>query len=284
MIQRERLVLIGHPVSLSLSPVMQNAALEAFGSDLRYEALDVLPENLDSTLADLSHQRCGGNFTMPHKKAAMHSMRVCSDAAQHAGAVNTFWGDGYGALDADNTDVAGFDAAVLELMGEIPSNARVAILGAGGGAAAAITAIDAWPGASVSVHARDLARAMAMRMRHSVVVRVCSMRDPSLGDADMVVNATPIGMGTDELPVELERLAPHAVVLDLVYGKNETAFVRMARERGHASADGLRMLLHQGARAFELWFQETPDKAVMWKAILEATGRDTDQSEARSDL
>jgi shikimate dehydrogenase len=271
--ERERLVLIGHPVSQSLSPVMHNAALAARGMKIRYEALDVPPEELEATLAALSRVPCAGNITIPHKKTAMRLMRVSSDAATHAGAVNTFWGDGYGALDADNTDVGGFDDAMRELVGETPSNVRVAVLGSGGAAGAAITAIDAWPGASVSVHARDLARAMSMRMRHSVVVRACSMIDPCLGDADIVVNATPVGMGTDDLPVELSRLAPGAVVVDLVYGAGETAFVRAARDRGHTAVDGLRMLLFQGVRAFELWFHEQPDAEVMWKALLEVTGR-----------
>lgn len=273
MIERERLVLIGHPVSQSLSPVMHNAALEARGSALRYEALDILAEDLDSTLAELSRTNCGGNITIPHKKAAMHSMRVASDVAHNVGAVNTFWGDGYGALDADNTDVAGFEGAVRDLLGEIPSDLRVAVLGAGGSAAAAITAIDRWTGATASVHARDLARAVSMRMRHNVVVRACSMRDPCLSDADLVVNATPIGMGTDELPVEVDRIRPGAAVLDLVYGRTETNFVRTAREAGHPASDGLRMLLHQGVAAFTLWFHDAPDQAVMWSALLSATGR-----------
>jgi shikimate dehydrogenase len=252
---------------------MHNAALEAKGFDVRYEALDVAPENLDAALAELSRTKCGGNFTVPHKKAAMHSMRVVSDLAQQVGAVNTFWGDGYGALDADNTDVAGFEGAVIDLLGEIPSNVRIAVLGAGGSAAAALTAIDTWPGATASVHARDLARAMSMRMRHNAVVRVCSMRDPCLADADLVINATPIGMGTDEVPVELERMRPGAVVLDLVYGRGETSFVLASRDAGHNAADGLRMLLHQGVAAFRLWFHEDPDTAVMWNALLSATGR-----------
>lgn len=273
MIERERLVLIGHPVSQSLSPVMHNAALEAKNSSLRYEALDIAPDELDATLASLSRQKCAGNFTVPHKKAAMHSMRVISDLAHRVGAVNTFWGDGYGALDADNTDVAGFEGAVKDLLGEIPSNVRVAVIGAGGSAAAVLTALDNWPGVTASVHARDLARAMAMRMRHNVVVRACSMRDPCMSDADLVVNATPIGMGTDEMPVEIERLRPGAAVLDLVYGSRETALVRGAREAGHAASDGLRMLLHQGVHAFTLWFHDEPDSAVMWSALLSATGR-----------
>jgi shikimate dehydrogenase len=273
MIVRERLVLIGHPVSQSLSPVMHNAALKAKGMDLRYETLDVLPDNLDATLASLARTKCGGNVTIPHKKAAMHSLRVVSDVAQKVGAVNTFWGDGLGALDGDNTDVPGFNGAVLDLLGEIPSGIRVALLGTGGAAAAAATAMDEWSEVTVSVHARDLARAMSMRMRHSNVVRACSMRDPCLADADLVVNATTVGMGSDDTPVEIGMLRPTAAVLDLVYGPNETAFVRGARAGGHKAADGLRMLFHQGAAAFRLWFGEDPDSAVMWSALLQETGR-----------
>jgi|SRR5687768_1616939 len=273
MIQRERLVLIGHPVAQSLSPVMHNAALEAAGLALRYEAIDVEAERVGEVLAQLATQNCAGNVTFPHKKAAMNAMASHSEIAHRAGAVNTFWSDGAGSLEGDNTDVAGFDAAVVEMLGGMPEGVRVAVLGAGGAAGAVLTAIDAWPGATASVHARDLARAVAMRMRHSVVVRACSMRDPCLADADLVVNATPIGMGTDDMPEELERLAPHAVVFDLVYGRDETAFVREARARGHTASDGLRMLLHQGVAAFERWFAAPPDQAVMWSALLEATGR-----------
>jgi shikimate dehydrogenase len=114
---------------------------------------------------------------------------------------------------------------------------------------------------------------MSMRMRHNVVVRACSMRDPCLADADLVINATPIGMGTEELPVEVERIRPGAAVLDLVYGADETGFVRAARDAGHPASDGLRMLLHQGAAAFALWFHEDADQDVMWSALLAATGR-----------
>ncbi|MDO8502954.1 MAG: shikimate dehydrogenase [Gemmatimonadaceae bacterium] len=273
MIARERLVLIGHPVSHSLSPVMQNAALKAMGLPLRYEALDVPPEQLVIVLAELSRCSCAGNITAPHKKSAMQAIAGCSELARRAGAVNTFWSDGGGTLEGDNTDVAGFDAAVIELLGGMPDGARVAVLGAGGAAGAVLTAVDAWPGATATVHARDLARAMAMRMRHSAVVRACSMRDPCLAEADLVVNATPIGMGTDEMPEDLERLAPHAVVFDLVYGPRETAWVRAARAMGHTASDGLRMLLHQGVASFERWFATPPDAEVMWKALLEATGR-----------
>lgn len=274
MISPERLVLIGHPVSHSLSPVMYDAALAAAGRDMRYEALDVVPENLEQALAELARQNCAGNFTIPHKKAALRLMRECSALARQAGAVNTFRRDEAGGFVGDNTDVAGFNEMVLEALSEIPEGARVAVLGAGGAATAVLTALGMWSGATASVHARDLARATAMRMRHSVVTRACSMRDPCLADADIVVNATPIGLnGSDEHPAELERLTPHAVVFDLVYGSRETAWVREARARGHRAFDGLSMLLHQGVAAFEFWFGEPPDRAVMWEALLKATGR-----------
>jgi shikimate dehydrogenase len=80
-------------------------------------------------------------------------------------------------------------------------------------------------------------------------------------------------MGTDELPVELERLRQSAAVLDMVYSSNETSFVRAARDQGHRASDGLRMLLHQGVAAFRLWFHDDPDQDVMWNALLAATGR-----------
>lgn len=273
MIDRERLVLIGHPVAQSLSPLMHNAALDAAGLNVRYETIDVLPEDIENVLARISRTTTAGNVTVPHKKRAMTAMSAVTEIARRAGAVNTFWSDGNGFIEGDNTDVPGFDAAITEVLGGMPDGVRVAVLGAGGAAGAVLTAIDSWPGASASVHSRDLARAVAMRMRHSVVVRACSMRDPCLADADIVVNATPVGMGTAEMPEDLDRLAPNATVFDLVYGHDETAWVRAARARGHVASDGLRMLLHQGVAAFERWFAVSPDQAVMWNALLEATGR-----------
>jgi shikimate dehydrogenase len=269
----ERLVLIGHPVSHSLSPVMHNAALAASGRTLRYETIDIGAEDLERELRALIAQKTGGNVTIPHKVRAFELMDACTEQAIKCGAVNTFWSDDYGRTCGHNTDVEGFDALVTELVGEIPENVRVAVLGSGGASAAVLTAVDKWPGASATVHARDLARAAVARMRHSVVVRAASMRDPLIGEADIVVNATPIGMSGNEHPVDLDRLAPRAIVIDLVYAPNETSWVREARSRGHKATDGLAMLLHQGAAAFKCWFNEEPDQSAMKAALAEATGR-----------
>jgi len=264
MIGRGRVALIGHPVSHSLSPAMQNAALDAAGIALRYEALDVEPSGLASALAAMREVNGAGNLTIPHKIKGMALMQKLTPTALRAGAVNTFWVDAEGELAGDNTDVLAFTELVLETLGEIPTGARVAVLGAGGAAAAVVTALETWPGASATVHARDLSRAVAVRMRHSVVVRACSMRDPCLADATIVVNATPLGLAAaDPLPVELDRLHPGAVVFDLVYGRGGTRLVREAHERGHAASDGLVMLLHQGAAAFHRMFGIDPDVSVM---------------------
>lgn len=252
---------------------MQNAALAASGRSIRYETMDVTIEAFEATLRDFVAHGGAGNVTIPHKQHAFQCMDACTEPANKCGAVNTFWRDDYGRMCGHNTDVDGFTKMMTEFLGKIPENARVAVLGSGGAASAILTAIADWPGATATVHGRDLARATATRMRHSVVVRAGSMRDPVIGEADIVVNATPVGMSSDEQPVEIDRVAPNAIIVDLVYAPQETPWVREARAHGHRAIDGLSMLLHQGVAAFECWFGEEPDQSVMKKALLEAAGR-----------
>ncbi len=135
MIERSRLVLLGHPVAQSLSPVMHNAALQAAGLTVKYEAIDVAPENFAALLAELAQENAAGNVTFPHKKAAMNAMNSYSEVAHKAGGANTFWSDGNGLPEGDNTDVAGFVAA-LAVDGFNPAHADAVVLGAGGSARA----------------------------------------------------------------------------------------------------------------------------------------------------
>lgn len=274
MIPPSGVVLIGHPVSHSLSPLMHAAALRAAGMTLEYRAVDVGSEDIDAAFAEFRNGNIAGNITVPHKKAALKRMQKLTPIAKRAGAINTFWVDADGDLAGDNTDVAGFNELIYETCDGFPANARVAVLGAGGGAAAVVTALEKWEGATATVHARDLSQASVMQTRHSVVTRACSMRDPCLSEATIVVNATPVGIGDrNELPVEVEGIGKDAIVIDLNYGRTETAFVRAARARGHTASDGLRMLLFQGAAAFHRWFGIDADTDVMWEALLEGTGR-----------
>lgn len=273
MTRRDRLVLLGHPVSHSLSPVMHDAALAAAGIPLRYEALDVAPSELRATLSALRGSMSAGNITIPHKVRAMEWMDECSVLARRVGAVNTFWREQDGRLTGDNTDVEGFDGFVTGFIGTQPPSTRVAVIGAGGAAAAVLAALVEWPKATATVHSRNPESARKLCARFFDVAEPASMSDDRLSDADIVVNATPVGLAGDAHPVALDTLRPDAVVLDLVYRREETSWVREARARGHRASDGLPMLLHQGVAAFERWFGVRPDAAPMWRALTLAAGR-----------
>lgn len=263
------LVLLGHPVAHSLSPRMQRAALRAAGIEATYVARDVLPGALATTVAELRTQKHAGNVTIPHKQAMAALCDRLTPAARAAGAVNTFWMDD-GALMGDNTDIAGFDAAARALLdarhcdqGEL---LRVALIGAGGAAAAVAIATQHWRNVQLTVWTRraDAAAAFTQRFAHA---RASESLLDAASDADLVVNATPVGLDDDALPLPVEMLAADAAVLDLVYRPAETAFVRAARARGHRASDGMAMLVEQGAAAFARWFGIEPDRSVMWEAL-----------------
>jgi len=250
---------------------MHNAALESAGIDLYYEALDVIPYDLQAVIYGLARQRAAGNVTVPHKQAAMKMMKSVSPVAKRVNAINTFCVADNGELHGDNTDVTGFNAFAKSVLVKIPGSARVAVLGAGGGAAGVLAAIEEWNHATVKIFARrlDAARELAERFKNIAGVGMLPLDRPL--DCDIVVNATTIGLYDDQLPVPIDALPESAVVLDLVYKPGETEWVRAARAAGRTAADGLAMLVEQGAASFEIWFGRPPDRRAMWKAVKEAS-------------
>ena len=268
-----RLVLLGHPVAHSLSPVMQNAALAAAGIPLRYELLDVLPGALDATFASLASEQAAGNVTIPHKEDAVSLMKSVSRLAVRIGAINTFHTTVEGNLAGDNTDSIGFGAFVRATLGQEPRGAHFAIIGAGGAAAAVLATIERWTGCSAGIYSRSRARADRLVARFPDVARIETLSEDAPVRGEIVINATPIGLESDDVPVSLEQLDRGAAVLDLAYTPGETAWVRLARAEGRIASDGLPMLLEQGAAAFEIWFGVPPDRDVMWAALKTATGR-----------
>ena len=261
-----RLVLLGHPVRQSLSPALQNAALRSAGIPLVYEALDVAPAALAATLDALVRQGAAGNVTVPHKVAVARACNRLGALAERTGAVNVFRADESGVLVGDNTDVGGFDAAVRSLLGRAPARLRVAVVGAGGSAAAVLAAVERWPGARADVWSRTPERAVALAERFAGIASAAASRDDAVRQADLVVHATPVGMADDAVPFDPARLRGDAALVDLVYRRGETALVRAARSRGLLACDGLPMLVEQGALAFELWFGFAPDREAMWSA------------------
>lgn len=263
-----RLVLLGSPVAHSLSPLFQNAALAAACIPVQYETLDVSEADLARTLRALVTEGAAGNVTIPHKERVAALCDVLTPIARRLGAVNTWW-TGDGALHGDNTDVGGFDDAVVSLLGDIPSRCTVAVLGAGGSARAVIAAISAWPDASVAIWARTASRAdVLVPLGPTGRTSVEEFMARALYGADLVVNTTPIGMTDDQVPVNPGVLRAGAACLDLVYRRSgPTSFVQLARAQGRRAEDGLSMLIGQGARSWRNWFGIEPDRDVMWQAV-----------------
>ena len=260
-----RLVLLGHPVAHSLSPRFQNAALVAAGIPLTYEALDVSPENLSSFLAELRRVRAAGNVTVPHKRSVFSACSRLTPIASRTGAVNTFWHEDDG-LVGDNTDVAGFRALARQVLGSIPAEARIALLGAGGGAAAVCAAVEDWPAVRVYAHSRTASRTLDLATRFPFISVAQSLGE-CLDQATIVVNATPVGLAGSALPAPVESIPRDAAVIDLAYRPGRTAWIQAALSAGHRAADGLEMLIAQGAEAFERWFGSAPDRNVMRRAV-----------------
>lgn len=268
-----RLVLIGHPVSHSRSPAFQNAALRSARLPLVYEALDIPHDELAATVRRLVAERAAGNVTVPHKESVAALCDRLSPLASRVGAVNTFWTEN-GDLVGDNTDVAGFSALAQHLIGSAPAGLRVAMIGAGGAAAAAVAAVGSWNGSSVQIASRRPERAARLAERFGDYAIAMNTVKEALEGSQLVVNATPLGVSPGgRLPVHMEDLAPSTCLLDLNYAPGATHLVREARNHGVRAMDGARMLLEQGVESYRRWFQSEPDVRAM-ACALEREGLD----------
>ena len=262
-----RLVLLGHPVAHSISPRFQNAALKAAGIPLTYEMIDVAPERLDDMIAALAREHGAGNVTIPHKEQFALRCARLMPLAQRVGAVNVFWHED-GLLVGDNSDVGGAELTIRALLDGKLRDARVAVIGAGGGAAAVLCALERCGVTEARVYNRGMTRALALATRFSPFARAVDSMADALAGAILVVNTTPQGLHAgDDMPVPIDQLPPECAVFDLTYARGETAWVKAARNGGHRAADGAGMLVEQGAIAFERWFGVEPDRNVMWKAM-----------------
>jgi shikimate dehydrogenase len=249
--------LIGRPVAHSLSPAMHNAAFAALGLPHRYDARDVGPDQLASTVDRMRRDDVlGANVTIPHKEAVLRLVDDASEEARRIGAVNTLVRRG-GRLIGDNTDRSGFRLGLLAAGILSVSNKDVLVLGAGGAARAC--ALELMSGNDVLLSSPTLARAEAVASSmaggtEGSVRAVAWDEARRLRWADMLVNATPLGMqGEDALEgFAFEYLPP--LIADLVPVAKETPLVQRARATQDVRVmDGLLMLLHQAAGSFELW-------------------------------
>lgn len=253
--------LLGDPVEHSLSPALHNAALAACGMDAVYVALRCSSRSVEPLMHALAEAGGGGNVTLPHKRTAFEALAEPEPAAAQTGACNTFWLED-GTLRGDNTDVAGFGAAVGALLGGAEGVGRALVLGAGGAARAAVAWLADRAG-EVVIANRTPERALSLAASaERGVVRAGDAYGG--GPFDLVVNATPLGLRVDDpAPVDLARLEAVGAVLDATYAPRASALGRAAAQRGVPYADGREMLLRQGAEAFRLWWgREAPLEAM----------------------
>ncbi len=252
---------IGHPVGHSLSPVLHNAAFAAAGLDWTYLAFDVAAGSAGGALAAMRVLGLGGlSVTMPHKDDVARAVDVLDPAAAALGTANTVVPFGDGRLAGHSTDGAGFVASLIDA-GCDPAGMRVAVVGAGGAARSVIDALARCGADSIRVINRSSAKAKLAAALGAGRAGVGSMSDVAV--ADLVVNATSVGMGTDDSPIDARLLHADQVVADLVYHPLETALLRAAAAVGARTVDGLGMLIHQAVLQQVLWTGRRPDPDVM---------------------
>jgi shikimate dehydrogenase len=257
---RQVAAVIGSPVAHSLSPALHNAAFAAAGVDAVYVAFEVAPGEARAALdAMRTLGMLGFSVTTPHKEDVADAVDELAPAAAALHSVNTVVRGHSGQLVGHSTDGDGFVAA-LRAEGVEIDGIRVAMIGAGGAARSLVDALGRAGVADISIINRSEDRAEAAAGLASEA-RVGTAADVTA--ADLVVNATSIGMGTDELPLDPALLRSGQVVADLVYHPLETALLRAAVACGARPIDGLGMLVHQAVLQQELWTGTRPDAAVM---------------------
>lgn len=261
------LAVLGHPIKHSLSPIMHNAALrelardDARFADWEYFRFDVAPADLPRALALLRAKNFRGvNLTVPHKVLAFDLVAAVSDAARPVGAVNTLLHTDRG-WQGHNTDGYGLGAAVKETLGRDLAGSHIVLLGAGGAARGA--AVECLRRGCASLHLANRTRGNLDALLAVLAPIAPGIRregfDPAKPPTDfptgaIVINATSSGLRPDDpAPIDLAALPRPAAVYDMIYNPPVTPLLARAAALGLPHANGLTMLVHQGARALEVW-------------------------------
>jgi shikimate dehydrogenase len=270
---------IGWPARHSLSPAIHNAAFAALDLDWRFVAFDVTEDGAASAIRAVRDLGLGGlSVTMPHKAAAARFVDHLSADAATLGAVNCVV-PAHDGLHGENTDGAGFLDALDHDEGFRPRGARCVVVGAGGAGRPVVLALAGAGAAEVVVVNRSPEPAAVAAALAGGAGRVGTPADVT--SADLVVNATPLGMDVvvttggdhEPMPVDPGLLREGQLVVDLIYQPAVTPFLAAARVQGATPVNGLGMLIHQAAHAFRRWTGEEPPLEVMSAAALaELTG------------
>lgn len=284
----------GLPIGHSASPAMHNAAFAALGLNWRYLAFEVAPANLQTAIAGAKAMKFSGlNLTVPHKLLAVEMMDELDESAKTWGAVNTIRLEGRMAnggwlpleefgeevpmetrTQGFNTDADAIVTAIREDLKLEVRGAKILLLGVGG---AGRTAALRFASEGVSElflvnRTSERAREIAGEIRKKFPAVQVAAEYPKTG-VDLVVNATSLGLkGSDAMPLDASQfsLKQTGAVFDMIYRPAQTGLLQAAKKAGCKTANGLGMLLHQGAKAFEIWTGKTAPLEVMRQALKEA--------------
>lgn len=273
-----KLAVIGYPIKHSASPQMHQAALDQAGIDLQYIRVEVEPGEIDSCFQEMERLGfIGYNVTVPHKLDAMALCDELTDDAKALGATNTIaFKDGKRI--GHNTDGPGLAQAIREDFGKGLGELRILLLGAGGGAGRAIATQCARESSlKIILSNRTVSKlepiVESLQTEHEAQqIEVISNTPEDLiavtGEVDLIINSTSLGLKeNDALPLPAEALTSDHLVYDVIYNPAVTPLLAEANNVEAKTANGLSMLLHQGAIAFAFWLGKTPDLAAMRKGL-----------------
>ena len=272
---------LGYPLSHSISPAFQQAALDYHGLPITFHAWSVPPEGLADRVAGLRElEMLGANVTVPHKEAVGGLLDRIDSSARTVGAVNVIAREDR-MLVGYNTDVRGFIKSLKDRAGFDPRAARVLLLGAGGAARAAAFGLVGEGIASIAIANRTVERARSLADElngRPGSVPAVGLPMGEVGEAathaTLIVNSTSAGMSSGDArgssPLGADQIPTGALVYDMVYNPPETPLMVSARRAGARAVGGLWMLIHQGAAAFEIWTGRNAPVEVMHRAAAKA--------------
>jgi shikimate dehydrogenase len=269
---------LGYPAKHSLSPAMHNAAFEHLKINAQYKIFEKPPQELKGFLESLSDENiCGLNVTIPYKEKVIPYLHKISDEAALIGAVNTITTEG-NRLQGLNTDAEGFlkqlnqDLHFTDFKGKV-----IAIIGAGGAARAISVILSKENPAGINIYDIDNLKSTALvghLIKHFPGVNFDIARcteELIRGNCRLLINASGAGMKPkDPLPIEEKFLSKDLIVLDVIYNPPQTKLLKIARQKGCRTANGLGMLLYQGALSFQAWTNQSAPVEVMRQALNQA--------------
>ncbi|MEP9354559.1 shikimate dehydrogenase [Xanthobacter sp. KR7-65] len=279
-----RVCITGQPVSYSRSPLLHGYWLKAYGIDGAYAREEVpAAEAADFYRSLAARGYAGCNVTAPNKEIAFSVLDEADESAAALGAANTLWLED-GRLCGASTDGYGFTANLDATAPGWDAERRTAlVLGAGGASRAVVHALVGRGFGRVVLANRTLERAEVLARLFGPSVRPLAFDqvETVMGDADILVNCTSLGMkGSAPLDLDLGKLRAESVVSDIVYVPLVTPLLKAAAAHGFRTVDGLGMLLHQGVPGFRRWFGVTPEVTADLRDVLVEDLRAKGQLEA----